>query len=404
LANVQVPLAFYGIFMATPRNPTRQRLVNAALELFAQQGITETTTKQIAEQAEVNEVTLFRQFGNKQGLILAVLEEAEIFDQLAASFGEQVDRTRPAAQTITKYAQSYLSLLDAVPEMLRSIIGEGGKYPLENREALGRGINRAHRSAADYLGAIGAPLNNDRLVSIINSALLGYAVLESATEFHGLWPSRENFIADLVQLVLSQPLETNPPISAQIGDLPATFVHGIFQRAQKKGSRELALVYLLFGAGLKAIEIVNLERVHYLSDRDTQFLQITQGAVRQVPINQWIMGKRYGSYQKNPLTQWLKGRKDKLGALLLGKNQEPITIAEIQEIWQELTIDLWGLDGRMISIEQAQHTWCVEMLLRGISLVDMQILAGMSIEQLVPYGQRAKAKALLEQGLSLDKQ
>jgi hypothetical protein len=25
-------------------------------------------------------------------------------------------------------------------------------------------------------------------------------------------------------------------------------------------------------------------------DRDAQFLQITVGAVRQVPINQWIMG------------------------------------------------------------------------------------------------------------------
>jgi AcrR family transcriptional regulator len=269
-------LHFYDIFMATPRNPTRQRLVNAALELFAQQGITETTTKQIAEQAEVNEVTLFRQFGNKQGLILAVMEEAEIFDQLAASLGEQVDRTRPPAQTITKYAQSYLSLLDAVPEMLRSIIGEGGKYPLENREALGRGINRAHRSAAEYLGAIGAPLNNDRLVSMINSALLGYAVLESATEFHGLWPSRESFIDNLVQLVLSQPLASSPEILMQIVDLPATLVHSIFQRAQKKGARELALIYLLFGAGVSPAEIAGLERVHYLSDRDAQFLQITQ--------------------------------------------------------------------------------------------------------------------------------
>ena len=396
-------LHFYENFMATPRNPTRQRLVNAALELFAQQGITETTTKQIAEQAEVNEVTLFRQFGNKQGLILAVMEEAEIFDQLAASLGEQIDRTRPLAQTITRYAQSYLCLLDAVPEMLRSIIGEGGKYPIENREALGRGINRAYRSVADYLGVSGTPLNNDRLVSMLNSALLGYAVLESATEFHGLWPSREDFINNLVQLVLSQPLPNSPETLMQIVDLPATLVHRIFQRAQKKGSRELALVYLLFGAGVSPAEIASLERVHYLSDRDAQFLQITQGAVRQVPVNQWIMGKRYGSYQKNPLTQYLKGRKDTLGALLLGSDQEPMIIAEIQEIWRELTINLVGLDGQIVSIDQAQQTWCVEMLLRGISLTDMQILTGLSIEQLAPYGQRAKAKAVLEQGLSLDK-
>jgi hypothetical protein len=114
-------------------------------------------------------------------------------------------------------------------------------------------------------------------------------------------------------------------------------------------------------------------------------------------------GQALWLYQKNPLTQWLKGRKDSLGALFLGTIQEPITIAEIQEIWRELTIDLLGLDGQIVSIEQAQQTWCVEMLLRGISLADMQILTGMSIEQLAPYGQRAKAKAVLEQGLSLDK-
>jgi AcrR family transcriptional regulator len=390
--------------MTNPRNPTRQRLINAALELFAQQGITETTTKQIAEIAEVNEVTLFRQFGNKQGLLLAVMEESELFDQLAMALGQQADPARSPAQTITKYAQSYLGLLDAVPEMLRSIIGESGKYPLENREALGRGINRANQSATAYLGNIGGVLANDRLISLINSALLGYGVLASTTEFHGLWPNRESFIIDLVQLALSQPLAASLVISTQVMDLPGSLVHNIFQRAQKKGTREFALVYLLFGAGISPAEIAGLKKVHYLSDRDAQFLQVTQGAVRQVPINQWILGKRYGSYQKNPLTQWLKSRKDPLVALLLNKDQEPITVHDIQEVWQELTTDMWGLDGQPLVMEQAQQTWCVEMLLRGISLEDMVILTGLSIEQLAPYGKRAKEKAVLEQGLALDKQ
>ncbi len=394
--------------MTTPRNPTRQRLVSAALELFAQQGITETTTKQIAELAEVNEVTLFRQFGNKQGLVLAVMEESEIFDQLAAALGEQSSAASSPEQAIRKYAQSYLQLLDAVPEMVRSIIGEAGKYPIENREALGRGINQANQSVAKYLGGENSPLASDRLVSLVNSTLLGYAVLEFTTEFHGLWPSRESFIENLVQLVLSQPI---PPVSAaiapappqQIVDLPTTLVHTILQRSQKKGLREAALVYLLFGAGLSPTEIVGLERVHYLSDKDVQFLQITPGAVRQVPVNQWILGKRYGTYQKNPLTQYLKSRKDDRASLLLGSEQESIAMAEIWEIWQGLTIGLVGLDGRSLVVEQAQQTWVVEMLMRGISLEDMQILTGMSLKQLAVYGRRAKEKTVLEKGLALDK-
>jgi AcrR family transcriptional regulator len=388
--------------MATPRNPTRQRLVSAALELFAQQGITETTTKQIAELAEVNEVTLFRQFGNKQGLVLAVIEESAVFDQLAISLGEQNSQASSPAQVIRKYAQSYLQLFDAVPEMVRSIIGEAGKYPIENREALGRGIHQANQSVATYLGGVGSPLASDRLVSLVNSTLLGYAVLGFTTEFHELWPNRESFVEDLVQLVLSQPLTpTAPP---PVADLPAPLVHTILQRAQKKGGREAALVYLLFGAGVSPTEIVGLERVHYFNDQDTQFLQITQGAMRQVPVNQWILGKRYGSYQKNLLTQYLKSRKDTQSSLFVGSDQEPIKVGEMQEIWQGLTSGLQGLHGQSLLLEQTQHTWCVEMLMRGINLEDMQILTGMSIEQLAIYGRRAKEKAVLEQGQALDKQ
>jgi AcrR family transcriptional regulator len=55
---------------------TRQRLIQSALELFMAQGVSGTTTRQIAEGADVNEVTLFRQFGNKHGLLLAVLAES----------------------------------------------------------------------------------------------------------------------------------------------------------------------------------------------------------------------------------------------------------------------------------------------------------------------------------------
>ena len=61
----------------------RERLIQAAIELFTSQGVCETTTKQIAELAQVNEVTLFRQFGNKHSLLIAALEDAQVFDRLA---------------------------------------------------------------------------------------------------------------------------------------------------------------------------------------------------------------------------------------------------------------------------------------------------------------------------------
>lgn len=51
---------------------TADRILDAAGELFATHGYASTTTRAIAERAGVNEVTLFRRFGNKLGVLEAL--------------------------------------------------------------------------------------------------------------------------------------------------------------------------------------------------------------------------------------------------------------------------------------------------------------------------------------------
>jgi len=90
---------------------TRQRLIQSALTLFTSGGISAATTRQIAEAAEVNEVTLFRQFGNKQGLILAVIEESESFQGLG-SIVHRVPASGDVAQLLRDYASATLEVCD----------------------------------------------------------------------------------------------------------------------------------------------------------------------------------------------------------------------------------------------------------------------------------------------------
>ncbi|HEU5218959.1 MAG TPA: helix-turn-helix domain-containing protein [Gemmatimonadales bacterium] len=47
----------------------RQKILNAATELYAETGFRGATTRQIAQLAGVNEVTLFRHFGSKTALL-----------------------------------------------------------------------------------------------------------------------------------------------------------------------------------------------------------------------------------------------------------------------------------------------------------------------------------------------
>ena len=60
--------------MTAEPSETRHRIIESAFSLFKAKGIDNTTTREIAQEADVNEVTLFRHFGTKDGLARAVLE------------------------------------------------------------------------------------------------------------------------------------------------------------------------------------------------------------------------------------------------------------------------------------------------------------------------------------------
>ncbi|MBW4637920.1 MAG: TetR family transcriptional regulator [Gloeocapsa sp. UFS-A4-WI-NPMV-4B04] len=413
--------------MPSQKNSTRQRLMNAALELFATQGVGETTTKQIAELAQVNEVTLFRHFGNKHGLLLAVISDSAVFKDLGESLLKQANETESIYQALKEYAGDRLQALEQVPELVLSVVGEARQYPIENRIALGQGLTQANSYVAEYLATVmereqlHSNLSAEKLASLLNSLLLGYAVVQFTSEFHQLWHDRDEFLENLLELFLGKAISgdsrnlsiqrestnesslTEPEFIStnKVADLPANLVHLILQRAKKQGLRDYALMYVLFGAGLSVEEIVNLERIHQISEPHQHLLQI-KGTVRQVPVNQWIMGKQYGSYTRNPLTQWLKSRKDDQPALFLNDAGMPILEEEIHLRWQVLTEELLTPQGQPPTTQQAQQTWCVEMLSKGMELENLSILTGWSLTKLQPYARRAREKLALEQAIRLD--
>jgi AcrR family transcriptional regulator len=413
--------------MTAQRISTRQRLIHSALQLFAVQGVTETTTKQIAELAEVNEVTLFRQFGSKHGLLLAVIEEAAVFTQLAQKLVRQAsEMSQPGNidEALNAYATACLEALETVPAVVRSMIGEAGQYPAENREALAQGFAQANRYVADYFamvidqGQLQSYLPAEKLASLLNRLLLGYVVVEFTTDAHGLWNDREDFLKAVMMLFLNGAFSSvsqrsssslaplvKPEFSHDaetISDLPASLVHRILQQAKKSSIQDYAIAYVLFGAGLSPIEIISLQRNHYLNDAQQQLLQVTNGKIRQVPVNQWILGKRYGSYHRNPLTQWLKSRKDDQSSLFISEDDKPLLELELRQRWQVWTEDLLTSEGYPPAIAQAQQTWCVELLMRGVRLEDLQVLTGWDQATLQPYAQRAREKSALEQVIRLD--
>ncbi len=54
---------------------THDRILEAAIKLFSEKGFNGTTTKEIAERAEVNEALIFRHFSTKRDLYGAIIEK-----------------------------------------------------------------------------------------------------------------------------------------------------------------------------------------------------------------------------------------------------------------------------------------------------------------------------------------
>lgn len=379
---------------------TRQRLIQSALTLFTSGGISAATTKQIAEAAAVNEVTLFRQFGNKQGLILAVIEESESFQSLG-NIVHRVQDSGDVAQLLRDYASATLDVCDRHSELLRSFLGEPDAA-IATRRALADRLGAANQQIGQYFSDKAPAID----ITIFNSALLGYVMAELTLESHGLWSNRADFLDRLIQACLSEfttpTLIFDRPLSSLVEDLPDRWVHQILDRSRKSSSQESALAYMLLGSGLAPEEILGLNRQQYISDRDQSYVQVKLASkFCPIPLNQWILGKRYGTYNNNPLTKWLKQRKDDHNSLFVLDGQ-PMTIEQIAAFWQTWCEGFLGVDGGMPLVLQAQQTWCVEMLMRGIMPENLSILTGWTIAQLQPYIDRSGVKLALAQAMQLD--
>lgn len=105
----------------------RERILDAALESFAEKGFSGTSTKEIARRAKVNEVTIFRQFRSKRALFAAVISEKspvlEIADRVS------LDTRRPVEELLANNVRTVLRMLRANRHMYFVVLGDAWRQP-----------------------------------------------------------------------------------------------------------------------------------------------------------------------------------------------------------------------------------------------------------------------------------
>src|SRR4029077_6611088 len=112
---------------------TRERLFRAALDLFAQKGLVETTVEDITEAADVGKGTFFNYFPSKDHILLA--------------FGEMQLNKLEAAIEVARHTD------EPMPEFLRSLALRMTQEPVRN-PALIRIILQAYLSTTPVRAAM----------------------------------------------------------------------------------------------------------------------------------------------------------------------------------------------------------------------------------------------------------
>jgi AcrR family transcriptional regulator len=106
---------------------TSERIIEAFIELFRDFGYKGATTRAVAERAGVNEVTIFRHFGNKKGIMDAALESVSYSPFLEKIINE--DMVWDLEKDLWKIADSYHRYMVKINDLVLIGFREAQLFP-----------------------------------------------------------------------------------------------------------------------------------------------------------------------------------------------------------------------------------------------------------------------------------
>ncbi|MFI0420526.1 TetR/AcrR family transcriptional regulator [Spongiactinospora sp. 9N601] len=174
----------------------REKVLAAAAKLFQEKGVENVSMDAVAAAAGVGKGTVFRRFGDRSGLAVALLDEREReLQERILSGPPPLGPGAPAADRLAAFADAYLSYLFGHLDLVRvsETAGQGARYRIgayrfwhrhiaillgEARPACD-GEALAHTLlaplAADHVTALREELGDDRIRQAIREAALAVA-------------------------------------------------------------------------------------------------------------------------------------------------------------------------------------------------------------------------------------
>ena len=156
----------------------RDRILDAAKRVYAKHGFRGATTRLIAIEADVNEVTIFRTFGSKASLFDALLHSQAVTAPVPALPDEPSD---PETE-IARWSGAVLSHMRDNRSLLRKSIGELEERP-DAAMSMCEGPNCAGMMLTEYVirlqggGLVDADADVQTAIAMLMSSLYGDALM-----------------------------------------------------------------------------------------------------------------------------------------------------------------------------------------------------------------------------------
>lgn len=155
----------------------RARLLEAAARLVAERGAEHVTMHEVAEAAGVGKGTLFRRFGDRDGLLLALLGEAEAEFQEAYTEGlPPLGPGAPARDRLVAFGCALIERIAADADLGAAL----GRQVLHDRRHASYTGRAFHEHVSTLLREAGVDGDQDMLAH----ALLAFVTFETADYLH----------------------------------------------------------------------------------------------------------------------------------------------------------------------------------------------------------------------------
>jgi len=118
---------------------TREKILETALKLFSEKGYLGATTKEIAKEAGIAEVTLFRHFASKEKLFEEVINKGSFLPALM-----------PYEDALIRIAGRFLEILHLRKDLIKIMQSEFRRYPEKIHEIYHAFIDEIFRTLASY--------------------------------------------------------------------------------------------------------------------------------------------------------------------------------------------------------------------------------------------------------------